>query len=247
MAFKDIQRFVREWYQITVKPQIESMRDYGYAREISVGVAGALVLVAGVWGYRSYTHKKESAAQVAFAENITLYREAMQGKADIWPQVEQKSSADYEHYKHSSVAPYFLMIKADSLARQEKGAQAVEVIDTVVASLPKEAPVVSLYKTKQALMKIDMQDEASRAQGLDELRKLASDKDNKNSDVAQYYLGLYYWARNEMTEALDVWKNLVASQATEKLAASPWAGLAKEKLAQRSMLPESAPIEAPAA
>lgn len=247
MAFKDIQRIVHEWYQISVKPQINSMRDYSYAKEITLGVAGALVLVAGVWGYRSYTHTKESAAQVAFAENMTLYREAMQGEADIWPQVEQKSSTDYEHYKRSSVAPYFLMIKADSLAKQAKGAQAIEVINAVVASLPKESPVLPLYKTKQALMKIDMQDEASQAQGLDELRKLALDKDNRNNDVAQYYLGLYHWTRNELTEALDIWKNLVASQASEKLAASPWASLAQEKLAQRSMLPESAPIEAPAA
>lgn len=247
MAFKDIQRFVREWYQISVKPQIESMRDYGYTKEVTLGVAGALVLVAGVWGYRSYTHKKETAAQVAFAENMTLYREAMQGKADIWPQVELKSSTDYEDYKRSSIAPYFLMIKVDSLAKQAKMDQAIEAVNAVVASLPKESPVLPLYKTKQALMKLDVQDEATQAQGLDELRKLASDNGNKNNDVAQYYLGLYHWSRNEMAEALDVWKNLVASQASEKLAASPWAGLAKEKLAQRSMLPESAPIEAPAA
>lgn len=247
MAFKDIQRIVHEWYQIGVKPQIDSMRDYSYAKEIALGIAGVLVLVAGVWGYRSYTYRKESAAQVAFAEDMTLYREAMQGQADIWPQVEQKSSTDYEHYKHSSMAPYFLMIKADSLAKQAKGAQAIEVIGTVVASLPKESPVMPLYKTKLALMKIDMQDDALRAQGVDELRKLALDKDNKNNDVAQYYLGLYHWTRNELTEALDIWKNLVASQASEKLAASPWASLAQEKLAQRSMLPESAPIEAPAA
>jgi hypothetical protein len=247
MAFKDIQRIVHGWYQIGVKPQIDSMRDYSYAKEIALGIAGALVLVAGVWGYRSYIHRKESAAQVAFAENMTLYREAMQGKADIWPQVEQKSSTDYEHYKHSSMAPYLLMIKADSLAKQAKGAQAIEAIGTVVASLPKESPVMPLYKTKLALMKIDMQDDALRAQGVDELRKLALDKDNKNNDVAQYYLGLYHWTRNELTEALDIWKNLVASQASEKLAASPWASLAQEKLAQRSMLPESAPIEAPAA
>jgi hypothetical protein len=133
------------------------------------------------------------------------------------------------------------------LAKQAKGAQAIEAIGTVVASLPKESPVMPLYKTKLALMKIDMQDDALRAQGVDELRKLALDKDNKNNDVAQYYLGLYHWTRNELTEALDIWKNLVASQASEKLAASPWASLAQEKLAQRSMLPESAPIEAPAA
>ncbi len=65
-----------------------------------------------------------------------------------------------------------------------------------------------------------MQDDALRAQGVDELRKLALDKDNKNNDVSQYYIGLYHWTRNELTEALDIWKNLVASQASEKLAAS---------------------------
>ena len=92
-----------------------------------------------------------------------------------------------------------------------------------------------------------MPEAAKQAEGLEELRQLATDTTNKNNDSAQYYLGLYYWAHNDLTTAINTWKELVASQAHERLAASPWASLAKEKLAQRSMLPEKTPIEAPKA
>jgi hypothetical protein len=245
MAFRDIQRIVSEWYQINVQPSIESTRSSGNFKEIVAGVVGALVIVGGVLGYRYYANQKETGAQIAFAESIQIYHEAMQGRSDVWPHVEMKCATDYERYKSSSIAPYFLVIKADALAQQGKIADACVILDGVIAALPKDSPILFLYKTKLALMKIDMPEAEKQTEGLEELRKLGADKTNINNDVAQYYLGLYYWSRNELVTALNIWKDLVASQAAEKLAYNPWAGLAQEKLAQRSMLPEKAPIEAP--
>ena len=105
-----------EWYQINVQPSVESTRSYSYFKEVVIGVLGALVLVGAVWGYRYYANQKETGAQVAFAESIQIYHEAMQGKSDAWPHVEMKCTADYDRYKNSSIAPYFLVIKADALA-----------------------------------------------------------------------------------------------------------------------------------
>lgn len=247
MAFRDIQRIVSEWYQMNVQPQVESARSYSYFKELAFGVLGALVLVGGVWVYRYYSNQKETAAQVAFAESMQIYHEAMQGKSDIWAHVEMKCTTDYDRYKKSSVAPYFLVIKADALAQQGKMADACGIYESVISALPKDSPVLPLYKTKRALMRLDMPEATVQSQALEELRQLANDKTNKNNDVAQYYLGLYYWARNDLATALNIWKDLVVSQASERLASSPWAGLAQEKLAQRNMLPEKAPIEAPKA
>lgn len=247
MAFRDIQRIVSEWYQINLKPSIKATRSSGHFREMVIGTCGALIVVGGVWGYRYYTNKREAGAQIAFAENIQIYHEALQGRADVWPHVEMKCATDYEHFKNSSLAPYFLVLKADALVHQGKIVDACGILDTVIASLPKGSPVLSLYQTKRALVKIDMPEAAKQNEGLDELRQLGADKTNTNNDVAQYYLGLYYWSHDDLTKALDIWKELVASQAAEKLAASPWATLAQEKLAQRCMLPEKAPLEAPKA
>lgn len=247
MAFRDIQRIVSEWYQINVKSSFETTRSTSYFREIVIGVGGALIIVGGVWGYKYYTNKREAGAQIAFAENIQIYHEALQGKSDVWPHVEMKCETDYERYKSSSLAPYFLVLKADALVHQGKIVEACGILDTVIVSLPKDSPVLALYKTKRALMKIDTPETAKQTEGLEELRQLGADKTNLNNDVAQYYLGLYYWSHDDLTKALDIWKELVASQAAEKLAASPWASLAQEKLAQRCMLPEKAPIEAPKA
>lgn len=247
MAFKDIQRIISEWYQINVQPSFEATRSSSHFKEMAMGVAGALVIVGGVWGYRYYINQRETGAQCAFAESIQIYHEAMRGRADAWPNVEKKCMTDYEQYKKSSIAPYFLIIQADACAQQGKMAEACAIIENVIVALPKDSPVVALYKTKRALMKLDMPEEAKQAEGLQELRQLGADKTNINNDVAQYYLGLYYWSRNDLDMALATWKELVASQAAEKLAVSPWASMAQEKLAQRSMLPERAPIEAPAA
>jgi predicted negative regulator of RcsB-dependent stress response len=247
MAFRDIKRIVSEWYQINVEPSFEATRSHGYFREMIIGVCGALIIVGGVWGYKYYNNKREAGAQIAFAENVQIYHEALQGKADVWPHVEMKCGSDYERYKSSSLAPYFLIIKADALAHQAKIVEACKILDTAIALLPKDSPVLALYKTKRALMKIDMPDNAKQTEGLEELRQLGADKTNLNNDVAQYYLGLYYWSHDDLTKSLEVWKELVTSQAAEKLASSPWASLAREKLAQRCMLPENAPIEAPKA
>lgn len=247
MFVKELKRLASEWYNGFVKQQVESASSYQYIREVALGLIVAAVVGGGFWGYRYYQTQKETSAQVAFAEVMHMYRDAMQGKTDVWPQVETQSSLLYDKYKKSSVAPYLLMIKSDALAQQGKLAQAVTAIDSVIEHMPKEFPVLSIYKTKRALMKIDMTDPTLQTAGLDELRSLASDKDNKNSDVAQYYLGLYYWSRNELDNAVQVWKELVQSQAHEKIAMSPWASLAQEKLAQRAQLPEQKPIVAPAA
>jgi tetratricopeptide (TPR) repeat protein len=238
---------VSEWYQINVQPSIESTRSSSYFKEVAAGVVGALVIVGGVAGYRYYVNQIETRAQIAFAESVAIYHEAMRGRSDVWPHVELKCATDYEQFKKSSLAPYFLVIKADALAQQGKIVEAAEIFDTVIDVLPKNSPLLSLYKTKRALLKLDMPESAKQTEGLEELRQLSADKTNLNNDVAQYYLGLYYWSRNELPAALDIWKELVAGQAAEKLAASPWASLAQEKLAQRSMLPEKKPIVAPQA
>ena len=60
MAFRDIQRIVSEWYQISVKPSIETTRSSSYFKETVAGIIGALVLVGGVWGYRYYTNQRET-------------------------------------------------------------------------------------------------------------------------------------------------------------------------------------------
>lgn len=242
---KEFQRVVREWYDVNVKPQINEARAYNYFNQIALGVLALAVVGGGFWGYRYYKAQKESSAQVAFADVLQIYHEAMQGKTDVWPQVEMQSSLLYEKYKGSSVGPFFMLVKSDALAQQGRLSEAIAAIDTVIEQLPKNFPTMPIYKTKRALMKIDMTDAAMQTAGLNELRALAQDKENQHYDYAQYYLGLYYWSRNELDQACTIWKSLVESQASEKIAMSPWASLARTKLEQRGQLPEVKPIVAP--
>ena len=59
---------------------------------------------------------------------------------------------------------------------------------------------------------------------------LAQDKNNKNRDMAQFYLGLYYFSADNLADAKKVWLELV-EQSTDTKNSSPWAQEAEQKLA----------------
>ena len=59
---------------------------------------------------------------------------------------------------------------------------------------------------------------------------LAQNKDNMFRDSAQYYLGRYYWAHNQIDDARAVWQQLVDEQRDEKMAPSPWVNQVQEQL-----------------
>ena len=144
MAVKEIQRFVSEWYNSNVKPQIDSARSYDYFREIVLGIIAVCLVGGGFWGYRYYKAQKESSAQVAFASVLQIYHEAIQGKTDVWPSVEMQSTLLHDKYKGSSIAPYLLIIKADALVGQGRLTEALNVLDSVIEHLPKDFPVLSI-------------------------------------------------------------------------------------------------------
>lgn len=245
MSFRDIRRAVGQLYHDTVKSSYDNARAYNYFREIVVSLCLVGVGFGGYWGYRYYKNQKDTAAPTAFSECMALYNEALQGHPDIWPHVEMKCTTDAATLKNSSFAPYILAIKADALAQQRKLDQAKVTLEEVIALMPKDSPLISLYQTKLALIKMDMTDEGNQKSGLEELQALATSKDNQSSDAAQYYLGLYYWVHDDIEKAVTIWRELVSSQRNERLASSAWATLAQEKLSQRAQQIVAQPIVAP--
>lgn len=245
MSFRDIRRAVRQLYHDSVKSSFDNARTFSYFKEIVVSFCLVGIGFGGYWGYRYYKNQKDTAAPTSFSECLALYNEAMQGHPDIWPHVEMKCTTDAATLKNSSFAPYILAIKADAFVQQHKLDQAKSTLEEVITLMPKDSPLISLYQTKLALIKMDMTDEGIQKSGLEELQALASAQDNTSNDAAQYYLGLYYWAHDDIDKAVTTWKELVSAQRSERLASSAWATLAQEKLSQREQQIVAQPIVAP--
>ena len=194
MAFKDIRRMVGYWYKMNVQEHVKAAQSYSYFKEISIGICGGALIVGAVWGYRYYANKKESDAQIAFGQASQLFLEAQKGKGTTWQQVQIESSNELSRYKNSSVAPYLKMLQANALVQQGKLTDACIIFDEIIKGMPKDSFLVPLLQTKRALVKLDETDPKVISEGLQELVALADNADNKYSDVAQYYCGLYYWS-----------------------------------------------------
>ncbi len=198
----------------------------------SLALFGLLVTVGMVTMYRYYMSKRLAKAQVSFAEIMHEYQSALHGNDKEWTDVRLKSASSYDADQKGTMAPYLLMLEADALVHDGKLELACDRIDNALTAIPKNSPIYPIYKTKRALIKLDIGNAASKQQGLDELSVLAYDVDNKNRDYAQYFLGLYHWSHQDIASAIRVWRELLTAQKQERLSDSPWARLAREKLAQ---------------
>ena len=55
---------------------------------------------------------------------------------------------------------------------------------------------------------MDASDQAFQQKGLQELVSLAREENNPYKDMALFYLGRYYWAKNQIDEAKKAWQEL---------------------------------------
>lgn len=211
--------------------------DFKYAKELAFACVIIALCVGGYYGYRWYNKNQEQAAHQLFARNVEEFeREVEEGKAEGWQNVETLFQLGYDQHSKSSLAPYFLIYKAEAMIRQNK--DATKVLEDALNQMPNNSPIKSLYGTKLALMLLDtktdtQEAEDARNKGIDMLKNIAADTSSTGNDVASYYLGLYYWNNNDMNQAKEVWGKLIDTQKdVQKLGQSPWALLAQEKLGQ---------------
>lgn len=226
---QEIRSTVYGWYNRMMgrKPQRSPYLKY-------VFIGSGIVLVSGIlfFMYRWYVSYRERAAQRVFAQYVTEYRRAYQ-QGTGWGAVQDLFQLGADQQSGSYLHPYFLAFQADALLKEGKKDEALAVLDKVVASLRSNDPVAPLFKMKHALLQIDMPDAAVQQVGLQSLINLAHDETNKFRDAAQFFLGDYYWAQDNMSEAQNVWSALVQSQHDiDMVAVSPWARQAQQKLAQ---------------
>ena len=200
----------------------EKVKQFKYLKHIFICLGIVLSCVATFMLYRFYVMYRERASQKVFSEYVELFQKEHAEDGE-WQKITAQFQHGYDQHSGSYLAPYYLSFQADGLLKQGKKNEAIGVMDEMIQHMPVSSPILSLFKTKRALIKLDSDDEAIQQEAVQELEVLAKDSDNQFQDLAQFYLGRYYWSNDQIVEAKQVWQQLVDEQRKQRLAPSPWA------------------------
>ncbi len=224
-----VQQKVTSMMHGIVQSSYQEIRKFKYVKELLILFCILGSIGSSFFLYRVYVVYREQAAQNALAQYVQEYHQIQDGKPADWQRMAALFQLGSEQQSNSYLAPYFLLFQAAALLRENKKQEALTVMDKLVERSA-HSPLLPLFKTKRALIKLDEPDEVMQKNGLEELERLAENKKNKFRDTAQFYLGSYYWVNNSIAQAQKIWQTLVDDQHKEKLAPSPWVDLVKKKL-----------------
>ncbi len=228
---KKVSLTVRSWMdtlQGKPKPEHPLIR---YGTPLLFTLLALAALSAIYMGYRWYAQGREQKAQYACNLLLDEYMQLQKESNADYAAFAEKAQMIYAEHKRAAVAPYIGLLIVDAQLKVGKKEEAVATMDTVACAAANNAIVSDLFKTKQALLKIDSADQAQQEEGFKALALLADSTDNKHRDYALYQLGLYHWNKNDLQAARAAWQELVESQEVELRAPSPWVDMVAEKLA----------------
>ena len=213
----------------------QSLRQY--KDELSTPYVRVFILVLGLavvgrgslWGYQWYVSNREATAQKAFAEAMQLYDNAW-NNPNAWSDVVGALDMGHKQNSRSYLAPFFQFFQAQALVQQGKQSEGIALMDTTIKGFAADSFFIPLYKTKLALMKLDMDDQAVRAEGLKLLEQQANSGDSGARTMALFHLGYYYWNENNVEKAREIWQKLIAL--SQGKSPSPFISLVQEKMHQ---------------
>lgn len=188
-----------------------------------------LLLIGLFFAHKLWVAHRERAAQYDFSELMTEYETMLHEKNPEWSALLEKFETNYQKHSHSSLLPYYLGYKVKILLQQDNRSEALNTLNRAISEMV-GSPIVALYEMERALIQLDSENGEEQNIGLQALKTLAHDSNNMFRDSAQYYLGNYYWAHNDIEQARTVWQQLVNEQRDEKMSPSPWVQQVREQL-----------------
>lgn len=196
-----------------------------------------LLSVGGFYGYRAYTAQRNAEAFGVLGRYVERYLKNADNKKEVARLDDGALALEAQSFSGSAAAPYFSTYEAQDLLNQGKMAEAAVVLKKAVAAMPSSSPLTALYSIKLALVQLDVDDAAVRAEGMALLKKIADDTTSPAWDAAVYYLGRYAWVKGDVEEAKKVWTpalERVAKARSEGVASryseSPWLSRAETLL-----------------
>jgi hypothetical protein len=196
-------------------------------QKITVLLGVALVCAVLFMGNNLWVAQKNKSAQGYFGILVMEYNQALNDKNADWDALRAKFEKGFVDHSGSSLVPYYKSYVVNILLQQNKADEAAALLD-VIESDAQSSSMTLLYAIERALIDLDSGDIERQKKGEQALRVLADNTMNQFADMAQFYLGRYYWANDQIVQAREVWEKLVDEQAHEKIAPSPWAQQVKE-------------------
>lgn len=201
---------------------------------IKIALAFVFVILAVLvlyFGQKTWINWREQEAQKSLAQIITRFHEAQEGKIDLTKLHELHETIEIEKERHRSsyLAPYFITIQAEIFIKEGRLSDAVKALDSAI-SFQTDPVTKNMLETKRALLLLDVDPE----KGITQLKELIENRENSISDIAQFYLGRYYWVHNNIDEATKIWNELVNTQSQYRIAHSPYAAEANMALTSLS-------------
>jgi hypothetical protein len=212
---------------------------YSMALLLVVLIVGAGISVKK--GRAWYIARRESAAQVIFADAYDEYQGALKASlnkedAGKIEQAFKDATIGFESVQEtqsgSTYSIYAKAFQADILTHEKQYDKAVLMLEEALADMSVSSPAYYLYKTKMALILFDA---GQAPKGAALLEELVNDSNNEQSDTAAFYLGSFYWSEKQYDKAKAAWKMFdkpISEKEPQKN--SPWAHVVAAKLAQLS-------------
>lgn len=201
-----------------------------------------LLLIFGVWkGKNWYVAHREGKAQLAFSDALDSYQAALyyavakpedkDAVADHIKDALVDFTSVIQKHSGSALSNYVQAFIADLYTLNGEHDRALETLEKALTHMSNNSPLYGVYKTKAALLLFD---NGREAEGIAALQALMIDQKNKQSDDAAYYLGSYYWSKQQYQEAAQAWGRFKQEtiETQERDSVSPWAMVVQQKLAQ---------------
>jgi predicted negative regulator of RcsB-dependent stress response len=192
---------------------------YRYARLVFSIFMIFLLLFSLYFGRKKWIMWREQSAQLSIAhlmERLQNYQNGTLEKSDI-VELHEKIAAEQTKHKDSSLFPYFGALQAQVFVQEGRLDEAAESLEESI-SFNENAITYHQLRTTQALILLDTKPE----KGIELLEELIADKKNLIKDVAQFYLGRYYWVHNDIERASVIWNELLQDQAEHRMSPSPF-------------------------
>jgi predicted negative regulator of RcsB-dependent stress response len=192
---------------------------YRYLKAILVIFVVFLLFFGLYFGRKQWISWRDQAAQKSLAKMSKRLKKYQDGTLDTSGIIElhAKIAAEKEQFSQATIAPYFLALQAQVFVQEGKLDQAAETLKSAIA-MTENVIIKSQLETARALILLDEAPE----QGIVVLQDLIAHEENPLRDVAQFYLGRYYWTHDNVELALVIWKDFLQEQAGHGVSQSPF-------------------------
>lgn len=169
----------------------------------------------------------ESLAEFQKAIRLELSGADSKAIENAWDEVQSIFQLGQDKNKSAALSAYMGVFNAQALARLGKLDEAKAVLADALNKLD-YSPYSGIYKTFEALLLIESNDNTTVLGGEEQLRALASDMTNPQRDMALYFLGCYQLSKGDREGAVISFRTI---DALSSQVASSWQPLAEKHLA----------------